>query len=199
MTTHKHEIEESVDVPPEAVAAVKLTRADAVKLVAADMIVQCADDVERCEARVIEARDLFRQDVIRSAMSVHGLTLSSMLKAVGKDASSLNTTCTYRMYENGDDSGDTAQVVFADHQMSYEARASLRVDVPLSPRAKELAKHWLHALWALKAARSRDLRVGAMKKEARDLLIKSALAESEEGANVVEAVKALAKVLKEKA
>lgn len=183
----------------EATAAIKLTRADAVKLVAADMIAQAAGDVERCEAAVIKARDEFRAFVIETARAAYGLTLSSMLKAVGKDVDSLHSTCTYRIYEDGTDSGDTAQVVFTDHQMSYEARVGLRVDVPLSPMAKVLAGEWLTALLALKAARARDLRVGAMKKEARDLLIKAALAESEAGADVVEAIKALAKALKEKA
>ena len=184
---------------PEAKAAVKLTRADAVKLVSADMIAQCANDVEQCEAIVIKVRDEFRAIVIEAARAVHGMTLSSMLKAIGKDAESLHSTCNYRVYEDGDDSGDTAQVVFSDHQMTYEAGMRLAIDVPLSPMAKMMAGEWLTALLALKAARARDLRVGAMKKEARDLLIKAALAESEEGADVVEAVKVLAKALKGKA
>lgn len=189
----------NMEPTPEAKDAIKLTRADAVKLVAADMIAQAAGDVERCEVAVIKARDAFRALVIASARAVHGMTLSSMLKAVGKDVDSLNSTCTYRIYENGTDSGDTAQVVFTDHQMSYEARIGLRVDVKLSPMALDLAGKWLANLLNLKAARARDLRVGAMKKEARDMLIKAAMDDTEEGTILVAAVKMLAKVLREKA
>ena len=158
---------------PEAKDAIKLTRADAVKLVSAEMIEQAAGDVERCEAAAIEARGQFRKFVIEAARAVHGMTLSSMLKAVGKDTDALNSTCKYRIYEDGTDSGDTAQVVFTDHQMSYETRFSLRVDVKLSPMALDLACKWLANLMNLKSARARDLRVGAMKKEARDVLIKA--------------------------
>ena len=202
MTTHEHEIEEdlrSMEPPPETTAAIKLTRADAVKLVAADMIAQAAGDVERCEVAVIKTRGAFRDTVIASARAVHGLTLTALLKAVGKDTDSLHSQCTYRVYDDGDDSGDTAQVVFSDHQQTYEARMRLAVDVQLSPMAKVLAGEWLTALLNLKAARARDLRVGAMKKEARDLLIKAVLDSCDEGIAVVTAVKVLAKALKKKA
>ena len=200
MTTHKHEIEEaerSMEPPPETTAAIKLTRADAVKLVAADMIAQCANDVSKCEAEVIKARDEFRAFVIESARARYGTAISAALGAVGSDVP--YSMCNYRVYEDGSDSGDSAQVVFSDHQQTYEARLRMAVNVPLAPMACDLAGKWLTALLALKAARLRDLRVGAMKKEARDLLIKAALAESEEGMFLRAAVKVLAKALKGKA
>lgn len=183
----------------EAKAAIKLTRADAVKLVAAEMIEQSAGAVERCEAKVIEARDRFRKFVIESARSVHGLALTAALKAVGKDAESLHSRCTYRVYEDGSDSGRSAQVVFSDHQQTYEQRMHITVDVQLQPMALDLAGKWLAALMNLKAAQERDVRVGAMKKEARDLLIKTAMDSSDEGTALVLAIKALAKMLREQA
>jgi hypothetical protein len=184
---------------PEATAAVKLTRADAVKLVSAEMIEQAAGAVERCEAQVIKARDEFRAFVIESARSVHGLSLTAALKAVGKDQASLHSRCTYRVYEDGTDSGRSAQVIFSDHQKTYEQRMHITVDVQLAPMALALAGKWLANLLNLKAARERDLRVGAMKKEARDMLIKTALDSSDEGAALVAAIKALAKMLREQA
>ena len=50
----------------------------------------------------------------------------------------------------------------------------------------------------LKNARERDLRVGAMKREARDALIKAALNESSEGQAVVDSIRALSAAMRGK-
>jgi hypothetical protein len=182
---------------PEAISAIKLTRADAVKLVAAEMIEQCAGDVERCEAAVIECRDGFHSAVVARARDKHYRLLSDVLEAVGSKADALHGACGYRVYEEDDD-GPTAQVVFADHPQTYEARFRIAVSIRLSATELKMARTWQLALVALRAARERDLRVGAMKKEARDKLIKSALSGTLEGAAVVASVTALAKALREK-
>jgi len=63
--------------------------------------------------------------------------------------------------------------------------------VMLSGTGERLRDAWAAALVDLKNARERDQRMGAMKADAREALVKAALA-GEEGAAVVAAVRALA-------
>ena len=179
------------DIPKEAVAAVKLTRADAVKLVASEMIEQAAQDVAACERRVNAARAAFRSWAHAVALKQSDTALRAACDAVGSDFDMLTSACTFRVYDDGTDSGTVAQVVFSDHQASFEARLRLVVDVMLSGTGERLRDAWAAALVDLKNARERDQRMGAMKADAREALIKAALA-GEEGAAVVAAVRALA-------
>jgi hypothetical protein len=186
------------DIPQEAVAAIKLTRADAVKLVAGEMIELAAHDVAACEQHVIYCRDKFYEHVIELVTAKYYDQLCGISQLIQRGIDDMHKRTTYRVYEDGSDSGTTAQVVFSDHQKTYEARFRIALDVELDDAALGLRLLWLGALTALKDARERDLRVGAMKKEARELLIKSALTDSPEGESVVAAIRALAKSLKGK-
>ena len=187
-----------MDINNETKAAIKLTRADAVKLVAAEMIALAAGDVNACFARVEEYCDDFRTVVVDLAISEHNSMLSEALDAIGAGFSSLHGVTTYRVYDDGTDSGTSAQVIFSDDQKTYEARMRIAVSVQLDDSALELRRGWRTALYALKAARERDLRVGAMTKEAREVLIKAALDSSDEGIAVVAAIRSLAAMLKRK-
>lgn len=199
MTTRKHEIEESIqamDVPPEATAAIKLTRADAVKMVATEMAEQCAGDADRWGLAVREAADRFWRWMVLRARTEKEHVLDAVRSAVG--AAEIHGHCTYRVYKDGSDSGDVAQVVFSDHQQSYEARFRVAVDVALDDRAFRFRDEWATALARLEEAHERDQRMGAMKKEAREALIKAALADTPAGQTVVDAIKSLAAVLRAK-
>lgn len=180
-------------------AAVKLTRTDAVKLVAAELSLLVAGGVSGCEARVIEAREAFRAWACAVALQCHSDAVMEALDAVGGEPEMVHSVCKYRVYADGSDSGDTVQVVVSDHQQSYEARMRLVLTIGMTPEGDRLRAAWLLAMVDLGAAQDRDLRVGAMNKEAREILIKSALDSSDEGVNVVKAIRALAAALKSKA
>lgn len=182
----------------ETKAAIKLTRADAVKLVAAEMIALAAHDVDSCADRVAYCADEFRAAVVRSARVAYYDPLEGALNAVGATVDSMHAMTTYRVYDDGSDSGTSAQVIFSDDQKTYEARMRIAVSIQLNAVALDLRRDWRTALYALKAARERDLRVGAMKKEAREVLIKAALDSSDEGIAVVGAIRSLAAMLKGK-
>jgi hypothetical protein len=179
--------------------AVKLSRTDAVALVAQQIADDAAGDVAKCERAVIAARDAFRLWATGAASSTYAEQLA-MLAAVAGHANprKMHGNCTFRMYEDGTDSGDVAEVIFSDHQQTYEARCRMTVSVPIDAQGRELLTTWAEALADLKNARARDLRVGAMKREARDALIKAALNESSEGQAVVDSIKALAAAMRGK-
>ncbi len=184
------------DIPKEAVAAIKLTRADAVKLVAGEMIELTAHDVEACSNHVVHCRDRFRAHVINLAVDEYYVALTAIGVPIHHNVAGMHKATTYRVYEDGSDSGTTAEVIFSDHQKTYDARFRVALNVKLDSVALNLRGLWAGALGALKDARERDVRVGAMKKEARELLIKAALDSSEEGKSLLAALKALAKSLK---
>lgn len=179
-------------VNEETKAAIKLTRADAVKLVATEMIEQCADDVSKAEQCVIACRDSFRAWACAVALQHHSDAVMSAMDAVGAEYETVHSTCTYRVYANGTDSGDTVQVIFSDHPQTFEARMRLALSIGLSADGVAHRASWLSALTDMVAAKARDLRVGSMKKEAREILIKSVLDSSDEGLALVNAVRALA-------
>lgn len=189
---------DNIEVPKEAVDAVKLTRADAVKLVAAALTETVAQDVASCERRVEQARGEFRAWAVATALKSNDAVLSAAADAVGAELGDLSGTCTFRVYDDGTDSGDVAQVVFADHQATFEARLRIALNVRVDGEGARLRDAWAAALVDLKAAKERDTRAGAMSKDAREILIKSALDSSDEGRGVVAAVKALAASLKGK-
>ncbi len=184
------------NIPKEAVAAIKLTRADAVKLVAGEMIELAAHDVAACSDHVVYCRDKFRAHVIKLASKKYYQELTAIGTPIHHNVAGMHKTTTYRVYEDGTDSGTMAQVIFSDHQKTYEARFRIALDVELDDAALGLRLLWLGALAALKDARERDLRVGAMKKEAREVLIKGALDSTPEGEAVKSSIRALAKSLK---
>jgi hypothetical protein len=102
MTTRKEDIDgflESADVPPEAVAAIKLTRADAVKLVAGEMIELAAHDVAACSDHVIYCRDLFREHVIELAAKKYYQELTAIGLPIHHNVAGMCKTTTYRVYE----------------------------------------------------------------------------------------------------
>ncbi len=195
MTDLEKFVENHIKLP---VNAIKLTRADAVKLVAAEMIELAAHDVAACSKHVVYCRDKFRTHVIELASKQYHYGLTAIGDLIHCDMPSMHKTTTYRVYEDGSDSGTTAQVIFSDHQQTFEAQFRVALTVELDSSALQLRLRWLGALTALKDADRRDVRVGAMKKEARDLLIKGALTDSPEGESVVSAIKALAKSMKGK-
>ena len=178
---------------------VKLSRTDAVALVAQQIADDAAGDVAKCERAVIAARTEFQDCVAGDALEEHCDLLERVASALHVDnVGLLNAQVIYRVYEDGENSGSVAQVVFADHPQTYEARGRLAVSVNLSPGASELRDAWAAALADLKNARERDLRVGAMKREARDALIKAALNESSEGQAVVDSIRALSAAMRGK-
>ncbi len=182
--------------PAEAVAAIKLTRADAVKLVAGELRELYAGDVAECEKDAAIAARKFRDRVVLQARHENSDQMKEAADLVGVEEHELCKTCTYRVYEDGTDSGDVAQVVFSDHQQTFEAKLRVAVNVKLNAGLLDWRDDWTAALINLKNARERDLRAGAMKKEARDLLIKEALADRPEGHAVVAAIKALSLCIK---
>lgn len=184
------------DIPQEAVAATKLTRADAVKMVATEIAEQCSDDANRWGVAVQDACTKFRAYMIAAARIAYIKLLDEVTRSLG--TADILGACEYRVYQDGTDSGDVARVVFSDHQQTFEARFRIGVDLKLDGIAKVLRDDWKCALGCLKAAHERDMRVGAMKKEAREALIKAALADTVPGDAVVVAIKALAKYLKAK-
>lgn len=183
------------DIPQ---GAVKLTRADAVKMVATNIAELAAHDVAACEGHAIFCCSQFRKYVIELACDKYDTPLTAIGIPFHHNIAGMHKTTPYRVYEDGSDSGTTAQVVFADHQQTYEARFRIALTVELDAAALGLRLRWLGALQALRDARKRDLRMGAMKKEARDLLIKAALADTPEGEAVVASIRALAAALKAK-
>jgi len=181
----------------ETKGAVRLSRTDAVKLVAVAMGAIAAEDLAGCEQVVIRRRDAFRKYVVEQARVRFIPVLVPALEAIG--GGELHGCCTFRVYEDGSDSGDTAQVVFSDHQQPYEAKFRISVSIPLNEQARYTRDEWQAALVDAAAARARDLRVGSMKREAREALIKAALNDTDEGRSVVSAVRVLAASLKAKA
>lgn len=184
------------DVPQEAIKAVKFTRGDAVKMVAETMMEIAAQDVAGCEQAVIRARDAFRRAVCSQARRENDAVLAAVADAVGTSEDQLHATTTFRVYEDGSDSGDVAQVIFSDHQQTFEARSRLEVSVRMNEQCRQLANEWACRLSDAKLARERDLRVGAMKKDAREKLIKAALDSTDEGRAVVVAIRTLSAALK---
>ena len=184
-------------VNDETKAAIKLTRADAVKLVASEMMIASAGDVSMCRDAVDYSQTRFYSYIVACGRSEFAPALSTLV-SVSAAVERMHAICTYRVYTDGSDSGSTAQVIFSDHQQTYEAAIRITVSVELDETAFGLRYDWLKALNLLQDARERDTRVGAMKKEAREVLIKSALDSSDEGAVVVKAIRALAKSLKDK-
>jgi len=185
------------DIPKEAVAAMKLNRADAVKLVAASMIELAANDVAACEAALIEARTEFFENAVAIVRSTHFQLLGEVCGDLGRTVESLHASCTYRVYAAGSDSGDTVEVVFSDCQQSFDSKFRIVLSAKLGTLS-HARDRWLAAIMNLERAADRDLRVGAMSKEARDLLIKAALNDSDEGKAVVASIKALSASLKGK-
>jgi len=185
------------DLPEEAVAAVKLTRADAVKLVADQLAADCAGDVTAAEAAVAEARDLFRVWAVRVAVNSTNGGLDAVQAMVGSATLPMSWRCLYQLNE-GEDGGSTASVVFSDNQKTYDARYHAMIDVEIVGEGVQLRDAWARALTTLRTAQERDLRVGAMKKDARDALMKAALSGTAEGEAVVAAIKALSAALKVK-
>ena len=180
-------------------AQLKLSRADAVALVAKQIAEDAADEVSKCERELIRARDRFRSYVGNLALSHYCETLERLADAVQlANVGDLHQHVPYNVYVDGTHSGDVAEVVFADHAQTYEARVRVALRVQLDDDAIEYRTDWLAAMVDLRNARERDLRVGAMKKEARDELIKAAL-DSPEGAALLVAVKALSATMKGKA
>lgn len=180
----------------ETKGAVKLSRTDAVKLVAAAMIDIASQDLASCEKVVISRRDAFLKYVVEKARDKFNPALAPVLEAAG--GGELHGICTFRVYEDGADSGDTAQVVFSNHQQPYEASFRISVSIPLDDLARGLRNEWQSALVKAKDARERDLRVGSMKREAREALIKAALNDTILGLGVITAVRVLAASLKAK-
>lgn len=171
--------------------SVKLSRADAVKLVAAELQASASVDAEQAEQKVIDARRAFKRAVIGYARRRYELMLTDIATAVGSPMG-VHGNCIYNVYADGSNTGSVAEVVFADDERAYESKARVAVQVPLDDEAKRLRDDWLRAIRARDAAAGRDTRVGAMTKEARDQLIKAALSGSAEGQEVLRAVKALA-------
>lgn len=184
-------------VNDETRKAIKLSRVDAVKLVTAEMMDLAASDLSLCRKAVDAARENFTGYVVSCARAEYGGMLNT-LKVVADRIRKMHAVCTYRVYTSGEDSGDTAEVVFSDHPQTYEARTRVTVTVELSARALELRSLWLSELEGLRDARDRDTRVGAMTSEARKILIQSALDSTDEGVAVIAAIRALAKVIKDK-
>ena len=186
------------DIPEQAVAAIKLSRADAVKMVADQLAADCAGDVAARSRAVAEAQDTFRAWAVRTAVNSTNGGLDAAMAVVGSAALPMHGSCIYQLNLN-DDPGDTCTVVFSDCQKTYDARMKLSVSIPVDGIGADLRGNWYDALVDLKDARERDLRVGQMKKDAREALIKAALADSAEGEAVVAAIKALSAALKVKA
>lgn len=169
--------------------AVKLTRGDAVKLVAAELTSAYAGEVERAEELVQRARADFLRDVEARAYRENDAVLTPV---VGESPC---TRAVYSVYPDGTDDGDQADVVFSDSPKSYEARNKVTVRVPVD---EDLLAAWHTAVQNRERAVERDTRAGAMTREARETLIKAALDELPEGGELVAAVKNLAKAIKER-
>lgn len=186
------------DVPQQAIDAIKFTRSDAMKMVSQTIQDIAATDLAGCEQAVIRARDAFRRAMCSQALRIYNEVLQEVADVFGKTAEELHATCTYQVYVDGTDSGTTAQVIFSDHQQSFEAKLRLEVTVQLNEAGRSLRNEWACRISDAMLARERDLRVGSMNKEAREKLIKAALDSTEEGVAVVAAIRTLSAALKAK-
>ncbi len=168
-------------------AAVKLTRTDAVKLVSAELVSLYADEIKTCYAETQRARLALHDEVQARAWAARG----DDLRLVVGDVPSVK--CTYRVYNDGSDDGDYTEVIFSDSPKTFDARNKATVTVTVD---RHLREEWILAETILHEARERDRRASAMTREARETLIKSALADTPEGAELIRAVRALAAVVK---
>lgn len=182
----------------ETTGAIKLTRADAVKLVAAELAQQCENELKRCQQEVYLARERFRQTAASIALKQDRETLSKAAELVGiQHVEKLTAKCTYHVYPESEvDAGDMAQVVFSDNSNSYETKMRLTCTVPIEGELAKLRAAWHDAIRARDRADERDGRASALTKEAREALVKAAMVDRPEGRAVVDAVKALAAAIK---
>ena len=182
----------------ETKAAIKLSRADAVKLVAVEMTALAALDVEACNTRVSECRARFRSWAVLCAVNSTNGGLDAAMHMVGSGTVPIHGQCLHQLHMDESDGGNTTSVVFSDSPKTYDARFRAVIDIDILGEGEELRDAWATALADLKAAKERDQRITAMKKEAREVLIKAALDSSDEGATVVAAIRKLSASLKNK-
>lgn len=180
----------------ETTGAIKLTRADAVKLVVQELQEITQGELVEAEAALNDARDAFRTWAVGKAQYQAWDELEGAMRAVGSRDLSLNSLCNYQLFEDAADGGTVTDVVFTDRVGAYESRMRLTVTITIEDEGLELRTAWQNALTVRMAARCRDLRAGAMSVEARKVLIDSVLDASDEGRAVLAAVKALAAAIK---
>lgn len=178
----------------ETRAAVKLTRADAVKLVVQELQEITRGGLVKAEAAAEDARDAFRDWAVGRAEYQAWDELKGAMRAVGSKDLPLNSLCNYQIFE--DDPGTVADITFTDRAGQYESRMRMTITVDIEDEGLELRTAWRDALTARKAAMCRDLRASAMSVEARKVLIDSVLDSSEEGRSVLAAVRAMAAAVK---
>ncbi len=185
-------------VNKETTGAIKLTRADAVKLVVQELQEITRGELAEAETALEAARTDFRDWAVNKAHYSAWDEVEGAMLAVGSQNLPLNGLCNYQVFENGADPGTVADVVFTDRVGAYESRMRLTVTITIEGEGLELRTAWQNALTARSSARYRDLRANALSVEARKVLIDSVLDSSEEGRNVLTAVRAMAAAVKGK-
>lgn len=169
----------------------KITRADAVKLAAAELQATTKAWVDAAAARTAAAAVAFQQEACRHATSTHKYTTDRMLVSAARPASALVVECAYRA-EAGVACPAVVCVTFRDSPAEWDARARLVVEVPTAGLLQQLHDDWQLRMGEELAAVNRDVRVGAMTREAREGLIKGLLEATPEGLAVLAALKGLA-------
>jgi hypothetical protein len=184
-------------VDKEALKQVKVTRADVVKKLVADEKAAAKAAVETSQQALDAARIAFYKVAAETVFVAYEDTLRKLLEAVGTNSSNLVPEVHYELYERDEQPpSDSVAVTFRDGE-KWTCNFGVRLVRKLTPVLMDMRDAWAARLVEHAAARDRDLRVGAVAADVRGALIKAALDETDEGREVLAAMKRLREAMKD--
>lgn len=169
--------------------AVKLNRTDVARLIALQVQDQLERDVVASIEAVQQQREAFERVATTAAHSLYRDLLRHATDAYGLLVGKVHYECTVDQ-----PGGDCVQVTFSDSERGYDGRCFFTCNVPMDEEMTIARDAWHSALKVEAICRARDARMSALQKDARDEIIKAALA-AEGGKELLAAAKKVAAVV----